>query len=204
MPTWIARLDARHMAFLKDHKVENHVIFPAAAFVEMALEAGVQLFEGRPFVVEDFEIRKPLILPDPPSGVQLELSYDRRTSARLRSRAASNKASPGRSTSSARCAANGRNRPSLRPNGSDRTIARIGRGRRLLSAHERPRVALRRGISSYSRTVRRRRQIRGPGDLVRGDRARAPASMRCTRCFSTARCRSFPPARRPSKVGRRG
>ncbi len=49
MPTWVARLDARHMAFLKDHKVENHVIFPAAAFVEMALEAGVQLFEGRPF-----------------------------------------------------------------------------------------------------------------------------------------------------------
>ena len=63
------------MAFLKDHKVENHVIFPAAAFVEMALEAGVQLFEGHPFVVEDFEIRKPLILPDPPSGVQIEFSY---------------------------------------------------------------------------------------------------------------------------------
>ena len=42
MPTWIVRLDSRHMAFLKDHKVENHVIFPAAAFVEMALEAGVQ------------------------------------------------------------------------------------------------------------------------------------------------------------------
>jgi acyl transferase domain-containing protein/NADPH:quinone reductase-like Zn-dependent oxidoreductase/SAM-dependent methyltransferase/acyl carrier protein len=75
MPTWIVRLDSRHMAFLKDHKVENHVIFPAAAFVEMALEAGVQLFEGRPFVVEDFEIRKPLILPDPPSGVQIEFSY---------------------------------------------------------------------------------------------------------------------------------
>src|SRR5436190_12704040 len=68
MPTWVVRLDSRHMAFLKDHKVENHVIFPAAAFVEMALEAGVQLFEGHPFVVEDFEIRKPLILPDPPSS----------------------------------------------------------------------------------------------------------------------------------------
>ena len=75
MPTWIVRLDSRHMAFLKDHKVENHVIFPAAAFVEMALEAGVQLFEGQPFVVEDFEIRKPLILPDPPSGVQIEFAY---------------------------------------------------------------------------------------------------------------------------------
>ncbi|MDQ3116855.1 MAG: acyltransferase domain-containing protein, partial [Verrucomicrobiota bacterium] len=75
MPTWITRLDSRHMAFLKDHKVENHVIFPAAAFVELVLEAGVQLFEGQPFAVEDFEIRKPLILPDPASGVQLEVAY---------------------------------------------------------------------------------------------------------------------------------
>ncbi|MEA3209803.1 MAG: hypothetical protein QOE70_2860 [Chthoniobacter sp.] len=75
VPTWTARLDSRHMAFLKDHKVESHVIFPAAAFVEMVLEAGVQLFEGRPFVVEDFEIRKPLILPEPASGVHLEISY---------------------------------------------------------------------------------------------------------------------------------
>lgn len=75
-PTWIMRLDARHMAFLKDHRVENMVIFPAAGFVEMALEAGVQLFENKPFVIEDFEIRKPLILPDPPSGLLLEMSYD--------------------------------------------------------------------------------------------------------------------------------
>ena len=75
-PTWVARLDSRHMAFLKDHRVENLVVFPAAGFVEMVLEAGVQHFEGRPFAVEDFEIRKPLIVPDPPSGLQLELSYD--------------------------------------------------------------------------------------------------------------------------------
>jgi acyl transferase domain-containing protein/NADPH:quinone reductase-like Zn-dependent oxidoreductase/SAM-dependent methyltransferase/acyl carrier protein len=75
-PTWTARLDSRHMAFLKDHKVENHVIFPAAGFVDLILEAGVQLFEGLPFVVEDFEIRKPLILMDPAAGVQLEISYE--------------------------------------------------------------------------------------------------------------------------------
>ena len=75
-PTWTARLDNRHMAFLKDHKVENHVIFPAAGFVDLVLEAGMQLFEGRPFVVEDFEIRKPLILPDPASGVHVEVSYE--------------------------------------------------------------------------------------------------------------------------------
>ncbi len=75
-PTWSARLDSRHMAFLKDHRVENLVVFPAAGFVEMVLEAGVQWFEGKPFAVEDFEIRKPLILPDPPSGLLLELSYE--------------------------------------------------------------------------------------------------------------------------------
>jgi acyl transferase domain-containing protein/NADPH:quinone reductase-like Zn-dependent oxidoreductase/NAD(P)-dependent dehydrogenase (short-subunit alcohol dehydrogenase family)/SAM-dependent methyltransferase/acyl carrier protein len=75
-PTWITRLDSRHMIFLKDHKVENLVVYPASAFVEMVLEAGVQLFSGRPFAVEDFQIRKPLILPDPASGLQLELSYD--------------------------------------------------------------------------------------------------------------------------------
>ncbi|MDB6120828.1 MAG: NRPS-type-I fusion protein, partial [Verrucomicrobiaceae bacterium] len=75
-PTWVCRLDNRHMAFLKDHKVENLVVFPAAAFVDMVLEVGVQIFEGRPFVIEDFEIRKPLIVPDPASGVMLEISYD--------------------------------------------------------------------------------------------------------------------------------
>ena len=75
-PTWITRLDNRHMTFLKDHRVENLIIFPAAGFVEMVLEAGVQLFEGKAFVIEDFEIRKPLILPDPPSGLLLELTYD--------------------------------------------------------------------------------------------------------------------------------
>jgi acyl transferase domain-containing protein/NADPH:quinone reductase-like Zn-dependent oxidoreductase/SAM-dependent methyltransferase/short-subunit dehydrogenase/acyl carrier protein len=75
-PTWSARLDGRHMAFLVDHKVENLVVFPAAAFVEMVLEAGVQLFGGRPFVIEDFEIRRPLIVPDEVSGLKMELSYD--------------------------------------------------------------------------------------------------------------------------------
>src|SRR5437879_10398189 len=75
-PRWSARLDSRHMAFLKDHKVEDHVIFPAAGFVDLVIEAGTQLFEGRPFVVEEFEIRKPLILPEPADGIHIEVSYE--------------------------------------------------------------------------------------------------------------------------------
>jgi acyl transferase domain-containing protein/NADPH:quinone reductase-like Zn-dependent oxidoreductase/acyl carrier protein len=75
-PTWSARLDSRHIAFLKDHKVENHVIFPAAGFVDLVLEVGTEFFEGRSFVIEDFEIRKPLILPEPAAGVHIEVSYE--------------------------------------------------------------------------------------------------------------------------------
>ncbi len=76
LPTWTSRIDERHLAYLRDHKVDTHIIYPAAAFVEMVLEAGMQLFEGQPFAVEEFEIRKPLILTDPPQGLVMELVYD--------------------------------------------------------------------------------------------------------------------------------
>ncbi len=75
-PTWTTRLDERHMAYLRDHKVDSHVVFPAAAFIDMVLEAGIEIFEGRPFAIEGLDIRKPLIMSDPPVGLILELSYD--------------------------------------------------------------------------------------------------------------------------------
>ncbi|MGC1481788.1 MAG: acyltransferase domain-containing protein, partial [Chthoniobacterales bacterium] len=75
-PTWSGRLDARHLSYLQDHKVDTRVIFPAAGFIELALEVGVELFEGRPFAIEDFEIRKPLLVPEDPSTLNLELSVD--------------------------------------------------------------------------------------------------------------------------------
>ena len=76
LPTWSARLDERHLVYLRDHQVEKHTVFPAAGFIEMALEAGREIFEGRPFVLEELEIRKPLILPENPEDVVLELVYD--------------------------------------------------------------------------------------------------------------------------------
>ncbi len=76
VPTWVARLDERHLSYLRDHCVDNHVVFPAAAFIEMALEAGLEIFEKRPFAIEDFEIRKPLILPESTAHLLLELTWD--------------------------------------------------------------------------------------------------------------------------------
>ncbi len=140
-PTWTARLDARHMAFLKDHKVDSHVVFPAAGFVDLVLEAGVQLFEGRAFVIEDFEIRKPLILPDPASGVHIELSYD----------------------------ANERTFANDLGNRGD-TRHRARRSGRLLSLYERSGAPLRRRIPIDSRTHSGYGSLGGPRGIVRGHR----------------------------------
>ena len=156
-PTWTARLDARHMAFLKDHKVESHVIFPAAAFVDIVLEAGVQLFEGRPFVVEDFEIRKPLILPDPASGVHLELSYDpnERTFA-IQSRFEQGAAWSLHVVGSMR---GERTESAFAASAWEGALGRLGlepvEVEGFYSLHERSRPALRRGIPADPRTVRR-------------------------------------------------
>ena len=170
-PTWTARLDARHMAFLKDHKVDSHVIFPAAGFVDLVLEAGVQLFEGRAFVVEDFEIRKPLILPDPASGVHIELSYDanERTFA-IQSRFDQGAAwslhvvgsMRGERTESAFAV------DDLGKRGDTRH--RAGRSGRLLSLYERSGAALRRRVPTDSRTLRGRGSLGGPRGVVRGHR----------------------------------
>lgn len=78
IPTWVTYLDERHMMYLRDHRVDNRIVFPGAGFIEMALEAGTQLFEGRAFVLEEFEIRKPLIIPENAEAIALELSYDPR------------------------------------------------------------------------------------------------------------------------------
>ena len=203
MPTWIVRLDSRHMAFLKDHKVENHVIFPAAAFVEMALEAGVQLFEGQPFVVEDFEIRKPLILPDPPSGVQIEFSYspNERTFA-IQSRFEQSVTWSLHVVGSLR----GERTESAFASSKWAQPVRhsIRRGRRLLPSHERSGLALWRGISTHSRIVGRRRAIRRTRGLVGGACLPARANMLCTPFSSTERFKYSPPARRRLKVVRRG
>lgn len=76
VPTWTCRLDERHLAYLRDHRVDKHIVFPAAGFIEMALEAGRELFEGRPFAVEELEIRKPLIVPETAEDLAMELTYD--------------------------------------------------------------------------------------------------------------------------------
>ena len=189
----------------KDHRVEDLTIFPASAFVEMALEAGVQLFEGRAFVIEDFEIRKPLILPDPPSGLQLELAYDQaeRTFA-IQSRLDQGVAwsvhvvgsMRGERTESAFAASTW----------SEDAAGRLGTSgtRGLLSPHGRSGAcATARNSVRFANCRQVRADRRAGWPFPREGRA-APASIRCTPCFSMARCKCFPPGQRPSKGAGRG
>ena len=172
----------------------------------MVLEAGVQLFEGRPFVIEDFEIRKPLILPDPASGVHLEISYEpnERTFA-IQSRFEQGASwslhvvgsMRGERTESAFAASTLGRAPARG--------ARAGRGGRILPLHERPRPALRRGVSrrfaSWPRAAANRRAAWRCPRRSRDARRRISAASGAARRRAADLLRRAP---RPSKIAGRG
>ncbi len=51
-------------AYLKDHSFNNRPIFPATAYLEMALAAGFEMFKSEKLAIENFYIEKPLILTE--------------------------------------------------------------------------------------------------------------------------------------------
>ena len=59
---WENHIDTAWAPWLADHKVGDSVVFPAAAFLEMALAAASLKHPGRLVQIEDFEIRTPLVL----------------------------------------------------------------------------------------------------------------------------------------------
>ncbi len=63
-PTWENNPELWHHAYLADHIVQGAIVFPAAAYIEMALAAGALQFGTDAIAIEDFEIRKPLVLSD--------------------------------------------------------------------------------------------------------------------------------------------
>ncbi len=62
VPLWDAMIDAALFPYLADHAVGGAVVFPAAGFLEMALEAATLLFGDARADVEYMEIRRPLVL----------------------------------------------------------------------------------------------------------------------------------------------
>ena len=116
-----------------------------------------------PFAIEDFEIRKPLILPEPASGVVLELTYEpaERTftiQSRFEQAASWSVHVVGSMRSE-------RTESSFAASAWEAPGAELGAGRcrPVLRPHERPRTSLRRRVPADPRIGRRRRQIRRPG-----------------------------------------
>lgn len=60
-PVWEAVFDPLKDLWLADHKVGGSVVFPAAAYIEAALEAAAQWREGSPPALENFDILLPLV-----------------------------------------------------------------------------------------------------------------------------------------------
>jgi acyl transferase domain-containing protein/acyl carrier protein len=63
-PTWQLELSPRLLPYLADHRIQENVLLPGAAFVEMALAAAHEVFGAGEYLVEELAFRKALFLTD--------------------------------------------------------------------------------------------------------------------------------------------
>jgi myxalamid-type polyketide synthase MxaB len=59
-----AQISQDFPAYLKDHCIGKQAVFPATAYLEIALAAGATLLKSSYLLIEDFAIAQPLILPE--------------------------------------------------------------------------------------------------------------------------------------------
>jgi acyl transferase domain-containing protein/thioesterase domain-containing protein/acyl carrier protein len=79
-PTWHTRLDLNAAPFLKDHLVQEHIVFPAAGYVEMALGAARVLFGEGPSVIEEIDFKKALVLKETDEEARIQLCHHQQDS----------------------------------------------------------------------------------------------------------------------------
>ncbi|WP_327179823.1 amino acid adenylation domain-containing protein [Streptomyces sp. NBC_01335] len=76
-PTWQSRLDTETLPYLADHRIQDTVVFPAAGYLEMAVQAVRTLTGGTHVVLADIDLRKALFLAeDEARTVQLSVSLE--------------------------------------------------------------------------------------------------------------------------------
>ncbi|GHH72827.1 hypothetical protein GCM10017673_28360 [Streptosporangium violaceochromogenes] len=74
-PTWEAKLDAEALPYLDDHRIQGNVLFPAAGYLEMAVQAVRAMTGGTEAALAGIELRRALFLPDGEAAtVQLSFS----------------------------------------------------------------------------------------------------------------------------------
>ncbi len=63
-PVWETEIGAHTLSYLSDHAVKGATVFPGAAYAEMALAAGREVFGSGDFAVERIQFERALFLPD--------------------------------------------------------------------------------------------------------------------------------------------
>jgi acyl transferase domain-containing protein/aryl carrier-like protein len=63
-PTWELELTTRLLPYLADHRIQENVLLPGAAYVEMALAAAHEIFGEGEYLVEELAFRKALFLTE--------------------------------------------------------------------------------------------------------------------------------------------
>lgn len=74
-PTWETQLDLEALPFLKDHRVRERIVFPAAGYIEMALGAGELLFGPGPVSLENVDFQKALFIPESGDPARIQLAF---------------------------------------------------------------------------------------------------------------------------------
>jgi acyl transferase domain-containing protein/NADPH:quinone reductase-like Zn-dependent oxidoreductase/SAM-dependent methyltransferase/acyl carrier protein len=80
-PTWQTFLDLRTLPFLSDHRVEKHVVFPGAAFVEMAASAARRAHGLDAVQVEEIQFLRALFLSGEGGDAAVQIRVDREEGA---------------------------------------------------------------------------------------------------------------------------
>ncbi len=72
---WHNRIDIGKMPWLADHVVDGSVVFPATAFIDMALSAGCAEFGSDLVEISDLELLRPVVF-EPNSPIDMRTSFE--------------------------------------------------------------------------------------------------------------------------------
>jgi acyl transferase domain-containing protein/acyl carrier protein len=76
-PVWELKINPALLPYLADHRLNGRVVFPAAAYVEMALATGRELHPESPLILEEIEFQRALFLPESDRATRLEISCNK-------------------------------------------------------------------------------------------------------------------------------
>lgn len=86
-PTWHAEVSRILFPYLLDHRVQGHVVFPAAGYIEMALAVAHEIFGAGTLIVEDVDFHRALFIPEAgPSPIVQTVFYSADSSFAISSR----------------------------------------------------------------------------------------------------------------------